>query len=143
MPKKLSAELWRARVRLFAALAGATDAVTGALLLAKPGFVLHLMRIDMPAGAAPFLRFVGAFVCGVGLSYFPPLLRAGVAQCDAALRSVFVTTGLIRLSVGLFTGVAVVMGLLPWQWISVTFSDLALASLQALIVRSGVLDGAS
>jgi len=141
MPGRETSEMWRSRARLLALLAGAMDAVTGALLLAAPGFTLRLMGIGMVEGTSPFVRFVGAFVLGVGLSYFPPFLWQGREKCDAALRAVFVTTGLIRLSIGLFTAVAVLTGTLPWPWLSVTFSDLTLAVLQALIVRGKVLDG--
>lgn len=140
MPDRSTLELWRSRVRLLALLAGAMDTVTGALLLAAPAFTLRLMMIEMPADSGPFVRFVGAFVFGVGLSYFPPFLRHGRRDCDAALRSVFVTTGLIRLSVALFTGSAVAGGILVAAWLSVTLSDLALGSLQIWIVSRGVLD---
>lgn len=132
---------WRSRARLLALLAGAMDTTTGALLLAAPGFTLRLMGIEMADGGSPLVRFVGAFVLGVGLSYFPPFLREGRQRSDVALRSVFVTTGVIRLSIGLFTGAAVASGILVLPWISVTFSDLALATVQALIVRGKVLDG--
>jgi hypothetical protein len=101
------------------------------------------MGIEMPAGSSPFIRFIGAFVLGVGVSYVLPFFREGRAQCDAALRSQLVTTGIIRLSIGLFTGGAIVTGTLVAPWISVTISDLALAALQGLIVRSRVLDAAN
>jgi hypothetical protein len=134
-------ERWRSRARLLALLAGAMDTTTGVLLVAAPGFTLRLMGIAMEEGTSPFVRFVGAFVLGVGLSYFPPFLLEGRERCDVALRAVFVTTGLVRLSIGLFTGAAVLGGILVLPWLSVTVSDLALATLQALIVRSKVLDG--
>jgi len=141
MSGRENSELWRTRARLLALLAGAMDTTTGALLLAAPAFTLRLMGIGMAEGTSPLIRFVGAFVLGVGLSYFPPFLREGRQRCDAALRAVFVTTGIVRLSIGLFTGVAVITGTLPWPWLSVTVSDLTLAAVQALIVRGKVLDG--
>lgn len=140
MPDRTNAERWRALARALALLAGAMDATTGALLIAAPAFTLRMMFIEMPPGAGPFVRFIGAFVLGVGLSYFPPFLRHGRARCDAALRAVFVTTGLIRLSIGLFTGVAVASSMLAAAWLSVTLSDLTLAALQGYIVKRGVLD---
>lgn len=141
MRERANASVWQSRARLLALLAGGIDTATGTMLVAAPDFTLRMMGVGMPDAAAPFVRFIGAFVLGVGLAYFSPLLREGGERSDVALRAVFVATGIIRLSIGLFTGLAVISGGLIWPWLSVTVSDLTLAAVQGLIVRGKVLDG--
>ncbi|MBI2214662.1 MAG: hypothetical protein HYU52_13535 [Acidobacteria bacterium] len=140
MSERWNGEPWRSRAKVLSVLAGATDTTTGILLVAAPHFTLHLMGIETEDGNETLIRFIGAFVLGVGASYFLPFLQRDRDQRIAALRSQFATTGLIRLSIALFTGAAVASGALIAPWLSVTASDLALAAVQGLFIRSRVLD---
>lgn len=105
-------------------LAGLLDATTGIALMALPAATLHAMRIATPPTDLVLVRFLGAFVAGVGCAYFLPALRW------ADLRSVLATTAQARLFVGGFVAVTVVTGGLEPAWASVAFTDLALAAVQ-------------
>jgi hypothetical protein len=121
------------------ALAGLCDTTTGALLVAAPQWTLRLMRV--PAGPTEpiWLRFIGAFVGGIGLAYLLPLLERRSALTDARLVTVLLVTAIVRLCVAGFVATAVLAGALARQWSSVWIADLALAVGQIAIVRSGAL----
>lgn len=123
------------RVRWLFALAGGLDSATGLLLLVVPTHTLSLMGIGSGPSDPALLRFVGAFVFGVGLSYLAALRfpRPGRA------RTVAESTALLRLSVGTYVAVAVAVGWLPTPWLTVAVADLMLASAQAWLVARGEL----
>ncbi len=109
-------------------LAGACDAVTGVLLVSAPIATLKLMRIaELPAEPI-YLRFIGAFVGGVGLAYLYPFLCRG--RSDARLTVVLEVTALVRLCVALFLGVSLAEGSLAAAWSTVLLTDLLLALAQ-------------
>lgn len=122
----------------YAALAGLCDATTGILLVFTPVLALRLMRIEAVPADLVHVRFVGAFVGAVGLSYLVPLAFARGVRRNELLRGQMLTTTLIRLSVAAYSGYAVAAGLLERAWISVPLSDLALASIQIALLRLGV-----
>lgn len=120
--------------RRLAWLAGAMDAATGAGLVAWPEWTLAAMGAAAPTGdARVFLRWLGAFVGAVGVSYLVALRRG-----RAALREVLVTTLLFRAAAGGFCLWAVLAGELEPRWITVAATDGALALAQLwLLNREG------
>lgn len=120
--------------------AGACDTTTGVLLLASPATALGLMRV----GPAPFadvgLRFVGAFVAGVGLAYLLPfVLPGGPAR---RLGPVAESTALIRAVVAAFVTAAVAGGELAAPWMTVAVTDAVLCLTQLFLLKRGAfIDG--
>ena len=124
-------------VAAYSACAGLADASTGLMLLWKPTLTLSLMGAGAPADGEVFIRYIGAFVLGVGLSYFVglwPALRRG--EWDE-LRAVWKLTALVRLVVCLFTTSAILAGALGPGWISVPLTDGTLAAVQAAWLLAG------
>ncbi len=120
MPRRL--------ITVYCLLAGACDAVTGVLLVSAPIATLKLMRIaELPAEPI-YLRFIGAFVGGVGLVYLYPFLYRGWS--DARLTVVLEVTALVRLCVALFLGISIAQGALAATWSTVLLTDLLLAVAQ-------------
>lgn len=112
-------------------LVGLCDSATGVLLLAAPETTLHLMGVAEVPTEPVYMRFIGAFVCSVGLSYWLPFRLGRSAQEFA--RSTFVVwhvTALVRTVVGGFVALALVSGTLAPPWISVALTDCLLAFLQ-------------
>lgn len=119
--------------RLFAIVAGASDFLTGLGLVFMPQLVLPLMGVNGIGGdALVFLRWVGAFVGAVGLSYWWALLRPGVG-----LRAVLELTILFRVAAGGFSAVAIMRGWLGPVWWSVPATDLIFAGVQVWLLREG------
>ncbi|HTJ78679.1 MAG TPA: hypothetical protein VL357_06750 [Rariglobus sp.] len=107
--------------------AGGLDFCTGVGLAVVPAQVLPLMGVTVPgAEALIWLRWVGAFVWAVGVSYLLALVLGG----DARLRTLLELTLPFRFSAGLFSAVAVAGGWLPFVWVSVPATDFALVVAQ-------------
>lgn len=121
---------------LLLAGAGVGDLATGLALIASPGLVLALLGIPEPAGAAVYLRFVGAFVAGVGAAYLYPALP-WVARRPGRLATVAEVTALVRAGIALFLLVAVVSGELAAAWLVVAAFDGGLALAQAWMLGRG------
>jgi hypothetical protein len=79
------------------------------------------------------MSFIGAFVLGVGLSYLLPFVLEA-ARRDERLSGTFFATTLVRVSIGLFTGVSVANGRLEAAWVTVAASDLLIAAIQIVIL---------
>ena len=128
--------------RLFCAIAGGGDAVTGLLLVSAPALALRLLGIPHPGGDLIFMRFVGVFVGCVGLSYlYPWLLRDGLRRARRVV-TVFEITAGFRLAVALFLGIAVAAGSLELPWMTVGVYDAIVALAQiALLVRGEIGHG--
>jgi hypothetical protein len=118
--------------RLYCAVAGSCDTITGGLLVASPLLVLRLMGVPPGSSDLVHLRLVGALVAGVGLSYFLPLGRRD--RGERRLLAVLEATAVVRLSVATFVAASVIQGALAWQWSSVWITDFALAAVQIAIV---------
>lgn len=123
--------------RRYCALAGALDVTTGLALIAAPALVLDWMRVPQPADSV-FVRFLGAFVLGVGASYWWPFATRHAERVAFRLSAVVQITALVRMSVGLFVTGAILGGALPLPWVSVAITDLALSASQILMIRNGV-----
>lgn len=122
------------RVRLLAWLAGASDASTGAALLAAPELMLRLLAVP-PVAEPIFLRWIGAFVLAVGLAYLYPFALAA-SRRKARLRVVFEVTAIARAAVALTVGSAILAGALAAAWWGVALFDLALAAAQVALLAS-------
>lgn len=118
--------------------AGLMDAVTGLCLIVAPAVVLRLLGAPMPAGGDDVLmRFVGAFVCGVGCAYLWGMGTADVGKRLRQLEGVWGATALIRLCVALFTCGAVLLGRLAPLWLVVSLTDGVLGVGQLAALRAG------
>jgi hypothetical protein len=114
--------------------AGAADFMTGLGLVLRPALVLQLMGASpVPAETQVFLRFVGAFVGAVGLTYLIAAWRRERAQ----LKSVLELTIVFRLAAGGFAATAIGLGWLESAWTSVPATDLTLAALQGWLLAKG------
>lgn len=123
-------------VLAYAVLAGACDTATGVLLVTVPAATLRLMAIPAIPGEAVYLRFIGAFVGGIGLTYLAPFAASrGSAAIAGRLAHVLVTTAIVRGCVAAFVAGAVLAGALVPAWLSVCATDLAFALFQAYVVR--------
>lgn len=106
---------------------GAMDATTGLLLMVAPEMTLRLMGLQaIDPRATVFLSWMGAFVFAVGASYFL------VLRGDDARRgeTVWQITSLVRAVVAVFVTVKVLGGALEPRWMSVAFTDAAVAVVQ-------------
>lgn len=118
--------------RIFAALAGGGDLLTGLGLVAAPALTLAAMGVRVPgAEALVFVSFVGAFVGAVGASYLFALWNGAPER----LRAVFRITVLFRLAAGGYVAAAVAAGRLEWPWLSVTATDFFIAAAQVWFLR--------
>ncbi|HEX4956490.1 MAG TPA: hypothetical protein VF017_24140 [Thermoanaerobaculia bacterium] len=123
--------------RWFFLAAGLCDAGTGLGLLVGPGLILRLMGVASGPSDPALLRFVGAFVLGVGLAYLLALVRP---PRPGRLSAVAETTALLRFAVGGYVAVAVAAGTLPAAWATVAATDLGLAAAQVLLLSRGFFD---
>lgn len=115
-------------------VAGAMDSATGVGLVFAPAPTLRAMQVVAPAAEAlVFLRWVGAFVGAVGLSYLVALARGGAGR----LRETFALTLLFRAAAGGYCACAVSAGWLEPGWAAVAWTDGALVVAQAWLLRRG------
>lgn len=114
-------------------VAGACDLTTGLLLLAAPVATLRLMRAHDALSEPAWMRFIGAFVLGVGLLHLYGLLRE--PRGGARLTHLMEATALLRLVVAAFTASAVATGTLSAAWLSVTMTDGTFALAQVALLR--------
>jgi hypothetical protein len=125
-------------VALFCLAAGLMDASTGLALIAAPTFTLSLMGIGSMPAEPIFLRWIGAFVLAVGLSYFLALrLEAGrlVTTDDQPLATTLTISALVRSVIAVFVATSVAAGALEAMWSSVAVTDAAVAAIQIAILR--------
>lgn len=121
-------------------VAGAMDALTGTLLLTTPATVLSLMGTTTPGGPAGeiLVRYIGAFVTGVGLSYFWGLaVPATHGRRFRRMSGVWGATAIVRAVVALFCTGAVATGALAPAWLLVAATDGILAAVQGAALRAG------
>lgn len=106
---------------------GAMDACTGLLLLFVPIWTLRLMGLQ-PIGAEAqiFLSWMGAFVFGVGASYFLALR----VRLPEEGEMIWKMTALVRAVIAMFVIVQVSRGTLEPLWLSVAATDALVALVQ-------------
>lgn len=120
-------------------LAGISDTLTGAMLIAEPVLLLRLMGLQAPADATPFLSFIGAFVLAVGLCYIYGALLVDRAGCSSRLEAIWLVTAIIRSSVAAYVVSGVLVGTLAPGWMTIAVFDGACALIQAIGLRKGWL----
>lgn len=116
-------------VRIYCLLAGSGDFLTGLLLVAAPLFTLRLMGIASIPAEPVYLRFVGAFVGGVGALYLYPFALSAARRAQR-LDTVLEATALVRIVVALVVGGCIASGTLEVRWITVALTDAVLAAVQ-------------
>jgi hypothetical protein len=129
-------------MRLFCFIAGLCDASTGVLLVAAPALTLRLMGIEPAPSDPTFLRFVGVFVGGVGLSYLYPWALDARRREERVWTVLEVTAGL-RLLVAAFVLSSIATGALVARWSMVASTDLAFALAQLAWIARRVTRGGS
>jgi hypothetical protein len=113
--------------RLLALAAGLLDSGSGLGFAFFPTQTLTLMRTSVAAEEAlVYVRFVGAFVAAVGVSYLWALFRGDLNR----LRGVLEFTLIFRLATGVFATAAIARGWLTPTWASVPTADFALIGIQ-------------
>lgn len=123
-------------IKLYNFLVGLCDASTGVLLLLWPGFTLELMLISEIPAELVFLRFIGAFVFGVGISYWIPFLKLkNSTEYMHSVITVWQSTAVVRAVVGLFVFSQIITSTLPLGWLSVALTDCLLSFVQIILVR--------
>lgn len=127
----------RAQARLLFLAAGACDTATGIALLAAPAATLALMGIEDGPRDPALVRFIGAFVLGVGASYLLALARASQ---PGFVRTVAEITALVRACVGGYVAIALYREALPFAWVAVAATDVTLATLQLTLLGKGWFD---
>jgi hypothetical protein len=124
-------------ILLLSLAAGLLDSTTGALLVTIPETTLRLFGATMPGGGGDILmRFVGAFVMGVGLSYLWGLAASRFEERTHRLHGVWGATAAIRTCIAVFTLTAVATKHLEPAWLVVGFSDATLALIQIWGLRA-------
>ncbi|SFS16644.1 hypothetical protein SAMN05421771_2947 [Granulicella pectinivorans] len=124
-------------------LIGASDSATGLLLLVAPALTLHLMRLQAPDTALPYLSYIGAFVLSVGLACWYGAMLAARPGSLAKLEVVWLLTGITRAIVALFVLTKILSGGLEAGWLTVAVSDGVLAGLQFVGLARGWLRDAT
>lgn len=117
--------------RAVAALVGLGDALTGLGLVVAPVTLVGLMGIQTDSTPQVWLRFIGAFVLGVGLATLEPALTAAATRLPGATSA----TITIRLVVAGVVGLAVARAELEPRWLLVTCWDVVAALAQAVSWR--------
>jgi hypothetical protein len=120
-------------------LLGASDTITGLLLIAMPAFTLHLMRLHPDPAALPYLSYIGAFVLSVGVACIYGAYLATRSLYASKLEVVWLLTGITRASVALFVSFNVFNRNLEAGWLTVAFSDGTFALIQFTGVARGWL----
>jgi hypothetical protein len=111
---------------------GAMDACTGLLLLFVPTLTLRLMGLQaIGAEARIFLSWMGAFVFGVGASYFFALRGRSPEEGEM----IWKMTALVRAVIACFVVTKVVQGALEPLWLSVAATDAFVALVQLIGIK--------
>lgn len=126
------------QILIFNCLVGAMDTLTGLLLILTPVLVLNLLMISDVPQETIYLRFIGAFVASVGSTYLISSLYYQDTFYLTYVKSLWLYTGAIRLSVGTFLLFATIFGALNILWISVALTDLTVAGLQFLSLKKSI-----
>ncbi len=131
----MSIELKQRVLLVFCLTAGLMDGFSGCLLMFVPELALKLMQVAPVAPEATvFIRFVGAFVFGVGSLYLFSLLPVLRTGRWSAVRFVLLATAWLRGVIFVFTSVSILSGALAWAWLTVPLTDGVLAVFQLWVV---------
>lgn len=111
---------------------GLGDVLTGVALLLVPALVLNGLGLP-PTPDVVWLRFIGAFVLGVGVATVEPAVVGAWRRLAGALSA----TATVRIAVAATLALLVLEGTLPAAWVLVSVWD-ALAALVQLVVLRGL-----
>lgn len=123
-------------------LTGASDTVTGALLIITPAVTLELLHLHVSAEELIFPALVGAFVFSVGLSCLYGALIAYRGGGKKELEMIWLLTAFTRASVAIFVFEQVLAGTLPAGWMAIAGLDAGCVLIQGFGLRRGWLAGA-
>ena len=118
--------------------AGLGDLCTGLLLLFFPIYLLACLGIAVHPEQVFYIRFIGSFVCGVGICYaleYCICLRHGNAN---GLLPLFRLTALLRLVVAGFILFFLISTPLPVGWMLVAAYDGSVALFQIYLILVGM-----
>jgi hypothetical protein len=118
-------------------IAGGGDFLTGLLLVLLPQTTLGLMGVPVVSELV-WVRFVGTFVGGVGLSYLYGLLLWLWSNSSLRLQIIWEVTALLRLLVALFVSVEIGRGDLAHAWFMVPLCDGIWAAVQLGLIQKGI-----
>lgn len=104
---------------------GLGELLTGVLLMVRPDLMLSLLQIPIEKPYI-YLRFVGAFVFGVGTLYFIPCIDKDVRT----IKNTLLSTSILRYNIFLFLCVMIFLGDFHKSWLVVALYDGIVASIQ-------------
>lgn len=125
---------------LYCICAGLMDAATGGLLMTEPKWTLALMSVaPVVSEALVYIRFIGAFVFGVGMLYLFALVPVVLVGRWWSVRGVLLVTSWLRGVIFVFGMVVITSGALGVDWLTVPLTDglLAVAQLWVLLRFKG------
>jgi hypothetical protein len=119
--------------KLYILIAGLSDTFTGLLLLLFPKIALTCMAIPTFPSEWIWMRFIGAFVFGIGSLYIAMYLSKAYRN-ESNRRMFLIITAWLRFVVGSFVLIAILSNSLSIHWISVTLTDLGFAAFQIFLL---------
>ena len=119
----------------YQAIAGASDGATGAMLWIAPQFTLHLMGLNAPADAAPYISWIGAFVFSVGIAYLYGAMLIALRAPAERTEIVWLLTAFTRSAVAIYVLKSILAGQLQFGWITIALFDAACVLIQAIGLR--------
>ncbi|MGD0157850.1 MAG: hypothetical protein ABSB50_17310 [Terracidiphilus sp.] len=123
-------------------LTGASDTVTGTLLIITPAVTLEILHLHVSAAELIFPSLVGSFVLSVGLSCLYGALVAYRGGARKELEMIWLLTAFTRASVAIFVFDQVLAGTLPLGWLAIAGFDAGCVLIQGYGLRKGWLAGA-
>lgn len=107
-------------------IVGMCDFITGVLLISYPEVVLQFMFIKEVPSPDVYLRYIGVFVMGTGLTYFLPYYL----EKEDLTPFVWMQTSIIRFLVCFFVILQVLKNTLAMPWLIVAATDGIIAIIQ-------------
>ena len=126
----MSQDRFKLFLLLYQLLAGSGDAATGLLLIVAPAWTLALMGVTHGSFTPAATSFVGTFVLSVGLAYLYVLRLPMNPAYAPRWQTVWLLTALTRTLVAGFLAWKIIAGQMESAWLTVAFTDGALAVVQ-------------
>lgn len=119
--------------------AGSCDTATGILLIFAPKWTLALMGVSHSSFSSAATSFVGTFVLSVGLGYlYATRLPMNPANAPR-WQTIWILTALTRSLVSGFLFWQIAIKQMEYAWLTVAFTDGALAVIQWIGLEKGWL----
>lgn len=113
-------------------ITGSADVSAGVLLYLAPAMTLHMVGVDAPLDATPYVSYIGAFVLSVGLSCLYGALLLMQETAPERLETVWLLTAFARSAVAIYVIKGVLAGQLGAPWMAVALFDAACVAIQAI-----------